>query len=62
MTEQLTDILKLVITSLVFVLQVMDECLSLGNRGRWTDWFDSTPSDANIYKGVTYEQSKPETQ
>ena len=54
--------MKLVITSLVFVLQVMDECLSLGNRGRWTDWFDSTPSDANIYKGVTYEQSKPETQ
>jgi hypothetical protein len=43
----------------VFFLQVMDECLSLGNQGRWSNSFETTPPDANQYNGVVYEETKP---
>jgi hypothetical protein len=42
-------------------MKVMDECLSIGKQGRWTDWFDSTPSDSNVYNGVVYRESEVET-
>ena len=39
----------------------MDECLNYGKQGRWSDWFDKTPPDANVYNGVEYYESKAET-
>jgi len=37
---------------------VMPECLSLGKRGRWSDWFDDTPQEATEYNGVVYKETK----
>ena len=39
----------------------MDECLSVGKQGRWSNWFEKTPPDANVYNGITYQESKSET-
>ncbi len=42
------------------IYKVMDECLSLGKKGRWADYFETTPPDANQYNGVVYHESKPD--
>lgn len=42
----------------IFDCQVIHECLSIGNRGRWSHTFEKTPPDAVEYNGVVYKESE----